>query len=502
MSTEYEQKLVTIDWKFVGRDYMEFFPQYYPDLPFLFSQEWDDLCDAVANEMPDNLFDDFSSFLAIYGYELWNLDDDSDSYHLCLVAANQSATFETEWSTNAHCKPRRLGLQIASRPMSAQAQICSPRKKKKVCFVDLDYHLEYGGIHDRNSCQVQLIDYESEGQTYYGVADLDKFPFEILEAEGFYQKLDQGYKLYPLYTRSPAQYWELVSPELESESTSQPPHKKIIVLNNLHHFDYEEIDGAVFPSDAYLYRATYANSLFIVNNRCVYRIQGSTMDSIGEIDFELSNMLALNADEVVLINLDSDRPNLVLINAETKTFARLNNEFVAEDAFIINEDEIGFIKKESSPHPEVNYIFQTKAFLGRFNIRTSQVQYALLDGLHHDYQWDPSVFKSQPKPKIRVKSFEGFIIPQTGHQDWVVLNYISNCSGKHDLAWLWNKSNDTILKIVPADFPRIEPVISYVAAIGRYLADESCRTYLMIEFDEIVKTRKAYKLTWDIVESS
>jgi hypothetical protein len=94
-----------------------------------------------------------------------------------------------------------------------------------------------------------------------------------------------------------------------------------------------------------------------------------------------------------------------------------------------------------------------------------------------------------------VKSFEGFITAEKGHADWLVLNYISNNTGKHDLAWLWNTATDEILKIQEKDLPRIEPVISYIPAIDRYVADESCRTYLLVEFEEIQK-REKFWLEW------
>lgn len=197
------EKIVSIDWKFVGRDYMGFFPDNYRELKFLFSQEWEDLCDEVANEMPENLFDQFSPFLAAYGYELWNLDDQSDSYNLCIVASTDVKQFIEFWSNHPFdgegvyfYSPERLGVEAAATVKPVKESGLTEPKQKKTLIAEVDHHLEYGGIRNRQLLQRQVIEYQADGETFYGVADLDLFPFETLDAEGFYKKWEEGFRYF------------------------------------------------------------------------------------------------------------------------------------------------------------------------------------------------------------------------------------------------------------------------------------------------------------------
>lgn len=499
---EYFEKIVSIDWKFPGRDYMGFFPDNYPELPFLFSQEWEDLCDEVANEMPENLFDQFSPFLAAYGYELWNLDELSDSYNLCIVAAGDAKAFAEFWSNyaldeeeNIFYHPERLGVEAAAQVNKGKQPENSKPEQKKTLIADVDHHLEYGGIRDRQLLQRQLIDYESDGQTYYGVADIDKFPFETVEAEGFYKKLDEGFSYYPIYTRAPYNYWEETSPQAGGKKKNIASKKRLVFIKNFNEFLCEPISGAEFPNDNYLSRAAFGKSLFLLDNKTLYKVVETHLEKICDLDFSASNLLALNENEIVLIYNNSEHSRIILVDSDNKSLHELKCGFALADTFVINQNEIGFIETDTFPHPQADYIFQQNAFLCRFNIRTQTVKKAALEGLHHEYKWNLAMLKSQPANKITVKSFEGFISVERGHEEWLILNYISNSTGKHDLAWLWNTATDEILKIREKDLPRIEPVISYIAAIDRYVADTSCRSYLLVEFEEIQRREKC-QLDW------
>lgn len=501
MTSEQSQKIISIDWKFPGRDYMGFFPDNYPELPFLFSQEWEDLCDEVANEMPENLFDQFSPFLAAYGYELWNLDDSSDSYNLCIVATTDVKPFISFWSNHQidegqfFYSPERVGVEAALAVKSVKRAKISKPKQKKTLIADVDYHLEYGGIRDRDLRQRQVVDYESDGQTFYAIADLDKFPFETIDADGFYKKLDDGFSYYPVYTRAPFNYWEETPPQPKSKNKSQSQTKRLVLIKDFNDFSCEPIIGAEFPENNYLYSAAVGESLFLVDDQTLYKIVGTHFEKICDVDFHISNLFALNETEVLLIYSNYENSRVLLIDSTAKSFRELSNGFDPVDAFVINQDEIGFIETTKSPHPQADYIFQQKAFLCRLNLRSQTIKKAALEGLHHEYKWDLALLKSQSSNKISVKSFEGFITVEKGHADWLILNYVSNSAGKHDLAWLWNTTTDEILKIQEKDLPRIEPVISYIPAINCYVADESCRTYLLVEFEEIQK-RDKIRLEW------
>lgn len=481
---------------------MGFFPDNYPELPFLFSQEWEDLCDEVANEMPENLFDQFSPFLTAYGYELWNLDDSSDSYNLCIVATADVKPFVEFWSNHPiddeghfFYNPERVGVEaaLAIKP-DKKAAISKPKQKKNL-IADVDYHLEYGGIRDRDLLQRQVVDYETDGQTFYAVADLDKFPFETIDAEGFYKQLEDGFSYYPVYTREPFNYWEETPPQPKGKRKNQSRTKRLVNIKDFNNFSCEAITGAEFPENNYLYRAAFGERLFLVDGQTLYKVVGIHFEKICDVDFHASNLLALNENDVLLIYSNYENSRILLINCAIKSIHEISRGVDPVDAFVINQDEIGFIATEKTPHPQANYIFQQKAFLCRLNLRSQTIRRAPLEGLHHEYKWDLALLKSQPSNKIIVKSFEGFITVEKGHADWLVLNYISNQTDKHDLAWLWNTTTDEVLKIQEKDLPRIEPVISYIPAIGRYVADESCRTYLLVEFEEIQK-REKFRLEW------
>lgn len=517
MPCEENEKLVSIDWKFVGRDYMGFFPDNYPELKFLFSQEWQDLCDKVANELPENLFEEFSPWLANYGYELWNLDDNSDSYNLFIVASKDTKKFVKQWVSepiwedgDVYFTPCRLGAEAAKAVKKPFFPKITKQTKRQNLIEATDYHLEYGGISEREERQFQLIEYE-DGEVFKGIADIDKFPFEIIEADDFYEKINQDYELYPLYTRGENHYWEITEPK--SKSKKQKRNKKIIRVKSYENGEYEEVIGIVFPSSAYLYRAVFGKNIFILYtpahlgnapkpDSILYRIQGLECQTICEIKGEYSNILELNDNEVLVVNNQTENTNVQLITSvqlidcETKLVKIIKSDYSLEDTFIINNDELGFIHTMKTPHPELDYLNQGTGYLGRLNIRNGKVSLAHLDGLYHEYKFDPTVLRNQPVQKINVKSFEGFISAQKGHDEWMVLNYISNSSGKHDLAWLWNKANDEIVKIRNTDIPQIEPIISYNHALKKYVADSSCRIDLLKDFKEIYENADKIKLIW------
>jgi hypothetical protein len=510
-----DEQLISIDWKSVGNDYLEFFPDTYPDLAFLQGDAWEALCDELATEMPESVFDPLSGLLARHGYELWNANDGSDMYHLAIVRAGEDPDFKARLLTidddegePVDIEPERLGLE------GARAALNAPRKKsrKKAQFdpiAETDYHNTYGGLGiGRNTHR--LVEYEENGQSYRGIADLTVFPFEIEDAQPVYTLLDQKHSFYALYTNGPIQYWTWQNPPQKGRKV--PAVQQIIAIDDFASGQWRVVDGTAVGPDTFIYGEGCEDTLFallpildaqgaIVQGRqSLCRIRDAVCTPVADLACDIAALVPINRDEV-LVSFSGDKSYLLLIDTANGQQRRLSAGGEDMDTpFVINDDEIGFITLASRAHAELDYINEHTAYLNRLNIRNGNLQRAELTGLHNEFSHNPTVLRDQPLKKIKVRSFEGFIKAGRGHEGWVVLTYLTTYSGKYDRAWLWNTATEDVVKITAKECPRLEPFLfHYLPARNRYVADSSCRLDLLKPFDELQANCPSGKLIWEAV---
>jgi len=510
-----DEQLISIDWKSIGNDYLGFFPDTYPDLAFLKGDAWEALCDELATEMPESVFDPLSGLLARHGYELWNANDDSDAYHLAIVKTGEDPDFKARLLTIVdddgepfNFEAERLGLE------GARAALNAPRKKsrKKVQFdpiAETDYHNEYGGL-DIGRNTHRLVAYEEDGRGYRGIANLAVFPFEIEDAQPVYTLLDQKHSFHALYTNGPIQYWAWQNPPEKGRKV--PVVRQIIAIDDFASSHWRVIDGTAVGRDTFIYGEGCEDTLFaflpvrdaqgaiIQEHQSLCRIRDTVCIPIADFACGIAALIPLNRDEVA-VSFSGDKSYLLLIDTTNGQQRRLSaGGEDMDNPFVINDDEIGFITLASRNHAKLDCIDEITAYLNRLNIRNGSLQRAELTGLHNEFSQDLTGLRDQPLNKIKVRSFEGHINAGRGHEGWVVLTYLTTYPGKYDRAWFWNTATDEVVKITAKECPRLEPFLfHYLPARDRYVADSSCRLDLLRPFDELQANCPSGKLIWEAV---
>lgn len=515
MALHDDESIVMIDWKAVGNDYLAFFPEHYPDLPFLSGDAWEALCDDLAHEMVDTVFDALSGYLAEHGHELWNVDDSSDSYHLAIVKHENAADFERTWNTvcveegfSFDLSPERVGLAgaaaVASEP-SAANDSPSATKQRTTLIADTDWHCSYGGF-DLGQTPVCLVDYETDEGEFRGLADFRCFPYEILDADAIDAIMDDKRLIDPIFNNEHVQYWAYEPPGDNKHRALRVQH--IVRMLDVSTGVMNVIEGTKAPLDHFIESNGCDDTLFVTlpayrngtintHRKVLASIRGDTCTPLEEVDARMEGPLALSRDEVLLSKRNNDGTRVIVWNATTgqrREFPPL--PFELRNAFSPATDEICFATETRSRHREADHIEERTGHLVRLNLADRRLRRAKLEGLYNEFRFDPSVLKDQPRPSITIRSFEGAIRPSRGHDGWMVLNYVTSHSGKFDLAWLWHPRTDEVIKIHQKDFPRLTPTLHYMPHLGRYLATDGCRVDLVVPFDDISRSRLHARLDW------
>lgn len=518
--------MISIDWKFVGRDYLGFFPDEYPELDFLQGADFSALCDAMANEAADSCFIGLSGFLRSHGYQLWNIDSGGDDYNLVLVADGDVDAFLAECAEDAtedftpECERLALDapLWVAPPPTKAKA-------KPKSLIAESDYHLSYGGI-GHGTDVLRLIEFEEDGESFRSLVDVRTFPLTGLDAADFFVMIDeQKHGFSGLHTPRVGQYWRWEKPQKRQKLWSNGI-SAIALISAYQPMEIAEVPGMEWRDGAWLGAWGIGNTLFL---HTVHEGDAARFDDTAPVIgpppdqdneraalFQISGLTArhiafvrkhdvivpLSETEVLIIHPDNEeQPDYVVFDCTTGAVTASGRLPAAlpspSDALHrLSKDEIVLVRTDTAPHPTHAQLSENTGWLVRINIRTGAWAEAKLDGLFNDFTINMAFLRTQAPDRHRIRSFDGFVSFAEGHDGWCVLNYLTSQSGTHDLAWFWNTRTDDIIKIRQSDFPRRTPSFFYNAALGRYVADESCRLDLLIPFDEIVAGRKMDRLNW------
>ncbi len=520
--------MISIDWKFVGRDYLGFFSEEYPDLDFLQGSAFSALSDAVANEAADTCFIGLSSFLAAHGYQLWNIDSGGDDYNLVLVADRDVDAFLAECAEDAteDFTPECERLAPDAPPWVAPP----PSKAKtapKTLIAQSDYHLSYGGI-GHGSAVLRVIDFEEDGETFKSLVDIRTFPLKGLEANDFFILIDeQQHGFSGLHTVDAGQYWRWEKPQKRQKLWSNHIIS-LALVTGYQPVEIAEIPGMEWRDGAWIGSWGLGNTLYVhalhqgeearfdaaapligpepgQDNECaaLFHVSGLTARHVASLR-KHDVVVPLSETEVLIIQPEGEKcPDYVVFDCDTGVVTASGRlpmalPSPADTLHRLSADEIVLVRTEVTSHLTHTQLAENVGWLVRFNVRTGEWAEAKLDGLYNDFTINMAFLRTQPPDRHRVRSFDGFVSFAGGHDGWCVLNYLTSQSGTHDLAWFWNTHTDEILKIRQNDFARRTPSFFYNAALGRYLADESCRLDLLIPFEEIAAGRQIDRLVWNV----
>jgi hypothetical protein len=523
---------VGIDWKFVGRDYLRFFPEKYPSLDFLSGAPFDALCDELAHEAAETCFEGISGFLGPFGYQLWNIDTGGDEYLLVIVADGAVDDFRAAVlaDCDADFVPECERLAPAAPPWIAPSkpQPTSSGKRKDI-VAETDHHLSYGSLGVGTDLY-KIIDFEDEdGSVLSSLVDVRTFPLAGVDAEGLFDLIEQKHHFSGVHTTDGGQYWRWEKPQKRQKLYTDRVFS-IAFATGYQVLEIAEVANMVWRDGAYRSAWGIGNTLYLhtlyegdperfnsdapvfgspptrENERAaVFAINGLTARHIVTMRCK-DSLVPVSETEILIFFCDNPDQTeshtryalFDCVKGAAVTQGRLPFALSArmDGVFPLNADEFAYVRLEVREHPTHPQLTEKVGWLVRFNARTGTWCEARLDGLHNDFVINMAILRNQAPDKHRVRSFDGFLELRPGHDGWCILNYQTAQSGKHDLAWFWNVANDEVLKIRQRDFPSRTPTFRYNSTRGRYIADDGCRLDLLIPFAEIYAMSDHDRLIW------
>jgi hypothetical protein len=525
--------MISIDWKFVGRDYLGFFPDEYPALAFLQGEAFATLCDEMSNEAADTCFDTLSGFLLAHGYQLWNINSGGDDYNLILVADGDVDAFLAHCAEDAteDFTPECERLAADAPPWVAPPKPKRKAKAKPIALItESDYHSRYGGIGFGTDVY-RFVDFEDEdGSTFESLIDCRTFPLKGVDADGLFALIDQKHSLSGIHTTDTGQYWRWEKPQKRQKLYSNRM-LTIALATDYQPLVLTEVADMTMRDGDFLGHWGLGNSLYV---QTLYEKEEPRFDASAPVIgkppekdnpraavFQITGLSARHVATVrqqdVIMPLSETE--LLILMVEDAGYAESSADYVLVDVTSgavtaprrlpyrppstsdslhrLNAEEIVYIREEVLPHPTHLHLKEQIGWLVRLNVRTGLWREAKLEGLHNDFTINMAMLRNQAPDRHRIRSFDGFVSFADGHDDWCILNYLTSQSGSHDLAWLWNTRTDDVIKIRQSDFPRRTPTLFFNPTIGSYFADDSCRLDRLIAFDQIAVSRKVDQLLWN-----
>jgi hypothetical protein len=516
---EDQPDIISIDWKSAGNDYLGLFQTRYGDLAFLHSTEFDALMDELAFAIPETVFDGLSAFLAGHGFQLWNVNTLDDNYNLYIVAdqdapkRKKSVLKELVGEVYAGAFVERLAPESAREALAEKQSKTRQSKKKKLPPITkdseqlVDGHLQPFG----NSARFVMSFYNDANILERVVVDAGTWPLQDVAASGFLaatQTMDcrvlYGSDKVTFIAVSEGHKHEQIcavcdfeTPTLDTwgnEPTSPSRLASCVgfgdrlfyisrgVSAKRKHRNWAEMDAEERNQRAALMMMSGGQTVELAKLEKVPML----MIALSERQLVAFYGHHDTADHFAIFDVDTGEfgPDVALISPAMQSVVRLN------------ADEFVYCTTNSQPHDTYPAMEVKTGFLCRVNCRTGEQRSAKLDGLCNAYTWDAAILRTQAPDKHKILCFHGFLELKKGHEDWVVLNYLSDFPGPTAVAWLWNSTTDEIVKITGQDFPREEPKLFYNQYLGCYMADHAYRLDLMVPFEEIYATRPKGRIEW------
>jgi hypothetical protein len=135
--------------------------------------------------------------------------------------------------------------------------------------------------------------------------------------------------------------------------------------------------------------------------------------------------------------------------------------------------------------------------LNLLNVRSGSRRWVNLDEFVTKSRRNLAFGRNQPSNYVPYNDVGGNVSISRGHDDWWILGHQTNLTGKTDPAWIFNTNTNECFRLTPQDFPRQQPDIRYLPSLGRYVANESCKLSLLIDFDKWLPSRAIFFLEWN-----
>ncbi|PZQ31998.1 MAG: hypothetical protein DI562_04290 [Stenotrophomonas acidaminiphila] len=522
---------IALDWKAVGRDFLDTLPEIYPDLAFLRCRAFATLRSQLANESADACFDALSGYLRAHEHQLWSVDTGGDAYRLHVVASADADAF-----ASAHGEANGAGCERLASDAPAWKAPKAPRKKPPPLIEATDGHRSYGGLYT-SGCEVRhaLVPFENDTEAFELLVDLSVFPPKEREAEGFYALIDQGHRFHAVHATTAGDYWEW---EPAVVRKGLPPRRatSLVRIRDYATPVLEDVEGSARSLHDRSDCAGQDDALCVLRNTRqeapwfdpaapvldVLAPVGGGEDALVSLlrvdDRRLRHLASLSCGTGLQIRLlapdrllvlrsqpwteaaDGAMDYFLLDTRDAGLIARgqLPHAARAVGASIhpLGGDAMLYVREETQPHPAHAHLTEKTGWLVHLDLSAGRWREAALAGLHNDWTENMAFRRGDAPDRHRIRSFEGHVVFAPGHDGVVVLNYLTNFSGKHDAAWLWDRRTDQVTILRPADLDGGAPTVRYLPGMSRYVADDSCRLDLLVPYAEMQSSRPQTSLAW------
>jgi hypothetical protein len=504
--------LLLIDHRSMGGDFLPLFQQNYPEYPCLHTPDFEELIDQLALESVDNCAEALAAWLQPHKYTLWNADSGGDDYHLAIVPKSKVKEFVRFWSEGNEGDQEDGGadFRLPLEEIRPPEKIQKPTKKSSKKFIWAEavfQHDTYGGVgswisENRPRVFMEFRDYDEENDKWeicHELMDLATWPPQPIEiSSGCDEKFTRQWL--PVQTATEPSLWMR-----EKDANKNTHHFYVGSIDSFSTWNFKPWWSPKQKQEGWhsLPQRFGAGMILVTRVFDKKSQEYSAMDVLVVTparaepwfcDREPRNLHVYpspNQSECLIIK-DSPQDDRRYVLAQGPVTVENFMPFPVTPAdhgvFFLDEDEIIFFSEfERAGNPtRGGHVMQEKVLqMNRFHLRTKVHQFCVLEDFCSDSVHNFKLFKSDPDDKVRIRSFEGFVDVRKGHEDWWVLNHISRSPGARDLAWMWNARTSQVIRIGTAMFPRLEPRILYLPALGRYVADESCNLMLLKDFSEL-----------------
>lgn len=517
------EPLITVDWKSAGKEFLPLFPYYYESIACLHQPAYERLVDHLANEPVESCLASLAYYLSFFQIDLWNLDSGGDQYDLMLSA--QAQRDETRQRMNEFCDDEddlnALELVLIAPAPDAQIdQILSENnqasskkkkssskkeksgKKKPTAFQWLADSYDMGDyMHvSRYNYFDGFVEHwdtpENDEPEFPILFDFNQWvPGEIKPLENVPALATQTLSrmsLHLAYKDNEIMVWKQVTRTVEHRDYFT---FKLQRGNDWHHWG----DSTAELTHYFQPSIVVGENVYHIEENSLYKVSQQQTRKVFESP---SRLYACKLDGGRILLLQEESLELFLLDDVTDIVTPLDARFEQapydpEELTYLGDDNVLVFFRDIVPHPTRPEYSESFMRAGIFNIKNRSMKYAKLEGIESRHKFNARFLKTQPNDYVMLRSFDGNLKVNKGHDDWWIWNQQTNAFGVSARVWFWNQTSNEVIKIDSQKMPRLEPDVVYSTGLGRYLFFDGTECALMADFDQVADYAGIEKLSWE-----
>lgn len=518
------ETMITVDWKSAGKEFLPLFPYYYASFDCLHQPAYERLVDHLANEPVESCLASLAYYLSFFQIDLWNLDSGGDQYDLMLSHQSQRNEAGQLLSQCGDDEDVLDALELVLIEPVPDAQIeqilndenhtsskskksspttkAKPSKKKPTAFVwiadsyDMGEYMHVSRYNYFDGFVEHWDTPEGDEPEFPILFDFNQWvPGEIKPLENVSalatQKLSRT-SLHLAFKHNDIMVWKQVSRTVE--------HRDYFTFKMQRGNDWLDW-GHSNVELTHFFQPTLVvgEHLYHIDENCLYKV---TQQQTRVVFESPSRLYACKLDGSRVLLVQQESLELFLLDDVTDTVTPLDARFEQapydfEEMTYLGDDNVLVFFRDIERHPTRPEYSESFMRAGIFNIENRSMKYAKLEGIESCQKFNARIFKTQPNDYVMLRSFDGNLKVNKGHDDWWIWNQQTNTFGVSARVWFWNQTTNDVIKIDSKKMPRLEPDVVYSQGLGRYLFFDGSECALMTEFAQVAEYAGIEKLVWE-----